>query len=66
MNLFVIYFDTTDYPRVYVVRRWVYEEPHELIGMGGTLEEARGLIPAGLHNLGREAEDDGKIVEVWI
>jgi hypothetical protein len=33
---------------------------------GATVEGVRAHIPVGLYNLGREADDDPAILEVWV
>jgi hypothetical protein len=66
MNLYVIYENPIDHPSKWAVRRFELEVPKELIGVTESLEEARKLIPEGMHNLGRNANDDWAIYEVWI
>lgn len=76
LYLWVIYEDPRDYPNRFVVRRWVCgfgsialkqatpdPEPTAVVF---TLEQARAAIPAGAVNLGRYANDDPAIREVWM
>jgi hypothetical protein len=77
MSLYVIYQDVKDYPGKFLIKRWnltsataevdqVRARESQLVGVVDSLEEARKLIPAGLHNLGRSQQDDPVIVETWI
>ena len=77
MSLYVIYQNVKDYPGKFPVKRWnltsataeadqVRARESQLVGVVDSLEEARKLIPAGLHNLGRRDHDDPLIVEAWI
>lgn len=72
LEQWVIYHNTTDFPGLYVARRW-------FVGRGGiepdataytceTLEQARDIVEQacpGAYNLGRAPDDDPTIVEVW-
>lgn len=81
LTLYVIYDHPLDYPDKWVVRpQIVLRRPgtggsevsaQEVVEFGramgaDSLEEARLLIPPGLANIGRMANDDPKIHEVWI
>ena len=77
MSLYVIYQNVKDYPGKFPVKLWnltsataeadqVLAREGQLVGVVDSLEEARKLIPAGLHNLGRRGHDDPLIVEAWI
>jgi len=77
MSLYVIYHHVKDYPGKFPVKRWnlksataeadqVRARESQLVGVVDSLEEARKLIPPGLHNVGRREEDDPVIVEAWI
>lgn len=71
LSMFVIYERPSDLPRGYAVQRWEVTRaggmPRELLGANlPDLEAARELVPRGLYNLGRDLQDDPKIVEVWI
>ena len=65
----VIYFDPSDYPGKYVARKWIVASGRiaatQVSYMSDSLEDARRHIPDGMFNLGRFANDDPKIVEVW-
>lgn len=69
LAMFTIYHNPRDYPGMFAVRRWTEHlgepQPGD-VHLASTLEEARQLIPEGLHNLGREPSDDPAIVETWI
>lgn len=70
---YVIYEDPKDYPGKFVVRRWaiVRGRPEPMpeadpLGVVDTIEAARALVPRGLYPLGRHAQDDAVIREVWL
>jgi len=62
--------NTTDYPGVYVCRRFEvgpgYTRPCEVIATGNSLEEIRDQLPVGLAQLDRCPGDDPNIVETWM
>jgi hypothetical protein len=70
----VIYEDPSDYPGMYVVRRFkigradgksvIVEDPEPMI-VTDSLDQAREVIPAGAYCLGRHPDDDPVIYEVW-
>lgn len=65
--LFVIYENPSDFPGLFVVRRWLLTQPDaEPWFVGSTLGAARESLPLGLYNLGRQPGDDHTIKEVWI
>lgn len=66
ISLWVIYEKPLDYPEKYVVRHWINTTPTKTMYIADTLDEIRKKIPSGLVNIGRKAEDDPKIKEVWI
>ena len=77
LSLYVIYQNVKDHPGKFPVKRWnltsataeadqARARESQLVGVVDSLEEARKLIPAGLHNLGRRDHDDPLIVESWI
>lgn len=77
MSLYVIYHNVKDYPGKFLVKRWNLKgatakanqsraRESQLVGVVDLLEEARKLIPPGLHNLGRREQDDPVIAETWI
>lgn len=65
IELWVIYDKPTDYPGKYVARKWLNNNPTKTMYTAESLEEIREKIP-GLYNLGRQDNDDPKIVEVWV
>lgn len=63
----VVYFNTIDYPNVYIARIFHNDKPtNQTLGPTDTLDELRSLIPYGLYRLDRNEQDDKVIVEVWI
>lgn len=71
MVTYTIYANPSDYPGLYVVRKWRIES-HGLIAGElihppvKTLEAARACIPAGLCCIPRDAKDDPVVVEIWL
>lgn len=65
MILWVIYCSPRDFPDKWVVRQWYDKEPSIVAYAFETLDDARRSIPQGLANLGRYAQDDPVIHEVW-
>ena len=65
-----IYFNPTDAPGKYVVRRWVIGRgtltPDANAQYADRLEDARGHVPSGRVCLPRLPDDERQIVEVWI
>lgn len=67
IEIFVVYFDTTDYPKKYVVRRFVGLVPDEdILIESDSLKEARTVIPIHCVKFSREVSDPAVIVESWI
>ena len=71
LPLFVVYRNTRDAPGKFVVRRWNVMQGRQIpdrdpLIIADDLTGARAAIPYGCINLGREADDDPAIVEVWI
>jgi hypothetical protein len=70
LEMFVVYFNTQDYPSRYVVRRWlcVAPEPRPTADVQdfATLEEARASLSPTLCRLERHPNDDPVIVETWV
>lgn len=70
-----VYEDPSDYPGMYVVRRFtivrngdgppVIESDPEPMIVTDSLDEAREVIPRGAYCLGRHPDDDPAIFEVW-
>ena len=66
VELYVVFDKPADYPDLFVVRKFLNDIPDAVVGTADTLQKVREYIPEGLVNIGRHAEDDSKIVEVWI
>ena len=74
LELWTIFFDPSDFPGKYVVRKFYVERgepapavvPDDTVIVTDTLAEARANVPQGTVNLGRYAEDDSKILETWV
>lgn len=67
--MWVIYEKPNQFPEWWVVR--VYEVVSGVTQGGpcvlcGDLEEARGKVPPGTKNMGRQSGDDRTIREVWV
>lgn len=72
---FVIYDHPSDFPENFVVRRWLISGGedgirivHDETWICSTLAEAREIVATefpGGYCLGRQADDDPVIVEVW-
>ena len=66
MIVFVIYFNPSDSPGNYVVRRFAGMVADEFpVITAASLEEARSVIPGWCAGLARSVEDDPVIVETW-
>lgn len=73
LDTYVVYFNPSDYPGKFVVRRQtahgatgeVIADPQALY-IGDDYEDAIRALPDGLTNIGRYAQDDPVIYEVWI
>ena len=66
---YVVYDHPRDYPHSFVCRIWYGEEVAEAdpFMVAATLDEIRDALELlGLVNLGRFAEDDPVIAEVWL
>jgi hypothetical protein len=71
LHMWVIYWNPSDYPHRYVVRRWSVAAgsasgDDEPVAVVETLDEARRSVPLGLVHLGRSQADQRQIVEVWV
>ena len=70
LNMWTIYFDPWDHPHKWVVRRWCVtsagSQPSDECFVCETLEQARGVIPPLLYNIGRANLDDPVVVETWL
>lgn len=70
ITMWTVYDRPRDYPDHVVVRRWKIRDgvpsPTDEHFTFDSLEEARASIPPGLAVIPRFADDDPKIVEVWM
>jgi hypothetical protein len=70
MMQWVIYERPRDYPNQFVMRVWKIGagtfSPTDDVTLADTLDEIRKNVPPGLYCLGRYADDDPCIVEVWL
>ena len=70
MEAYVIYFDTSDHPDVYCVRKFNITgrklKAGELLGIATDLQGARDLVPEGHIPFRRNDADDEKIIETWM
>lgn len=71
MDLYTVYYNSTDYPNRYVVRRFTiraqgWTADWTPLAVADTLEDVRQAIPPGLHCLPRDPHDEPQIVEVWL
>lgn len=71
MTIWVVYFNPSDFPGLYVLRAQrpcsngeIEKSPGALTA--DTLDEIRELIPPGLTRIPRFPEDDPVIVECWL
>jgi hypothetical protein len=69
---YCIYWNPSDYPKQFVVRRWgIHPETGYMFAdddckVFTRLTGARKSIPNGFVSIGRDKKDDATIVEVWI
>jgi hypothetical protein len=70
LDIWTIYFDTSDYPNAYVARRFVVNAAGHAatndMFVAATLDELRALLSPGLTRIPRFDNDDPVIVEVWL
>ena len=72
MTTWTVYASPADFPNApYVVRGWLIGPGGQVadsgaLGFADTLDEARGMIPAGLYRMERSPDDDPVIVETWL
>lgn len=66
-EMFTVYENPRDYPGKFVVRRWLDFIPDtKPMIVCDSLDLARAVIPQSAVCLGRYAEDDPAIREVWL
>lgn len=66
MLMWVIYYNTSDYPDKFVARKWIGGSPTDDFLVTDTIEEARAKVPSGLVCINRYPQDDPVIVETWL
>lgn len=69
LTTWTIYDHPADFPDRIVVRPWEVTAGKVEPGhawLCHSLEEARAVIPPGLHRLDRQPDDDPTIIEVWL
>lgn len=66
LDIWVVYENPSDYPGLYVARKFRNEKSTAELVQGNTLLEVRALLPRGLVRLPRQHLDDPVIVETWI
>lgn len=67
--LWTIYVRPKDFPDKVIVRPHIADETYGPLPYhieANSVEEARAMLPSGLHYLGRDKRDDPAIYEVWI
>ena len=66
ISSWVVYDHPKDYPDQYVARMWDGEAPTTNVILGPTLESVREPLRRDYVCVGRFAQDDPCIVEVWL
>ncbi|MBW2672372.1 MAG: hypothetical protein JRD89_03000 [Deltaproteobacteria bacterium] len=71
LSVFAIYEHPLDYPRHFVVRRWLTQGDGKLYAdvvprLAESLNEARELIPSERVCVGRDPTDDPTLCETWL
>jgi hypothetical protein len=69
MKMYAIYDHPEDYPTGFVVREWLLSGPTPLAGQGwpaASLDEARGLLPDGVVQIGGPDPSEPQIIETWM
>jgi len=66
LAIWTIYDHPTDYPDVFVARKFNYDQPTDEILTDTTLDGLRHKLPNNLTCLKRDPLDDPKIVECWL
>jgi hypothetical protein len=71
LETFTVYFDPTDYPKKWIVRRFVIGKSGpipdaEPLIVCDLLEDVRSVIPVGLICFSRNEHDEPQIVETWL
>ena len=66
LDIYTVYFNPSDYPGLYVVRKFKGERPTDELYTGKTIEDVRLKIPEDKRQIGRMPGDDPVIVETWL
>lgn len=70
MELFALYFDPSDFPGMYVIRRWEVTSkgarPTDAVWSYATFDQAKQSIRPSLCFIRRSPGDDPKIVGTWL
>ena len=66
LELWVLYDSPIDLPGRFVARKWLLDQPTNVLIEDKTLEGLRQKLPPGLVRLERSHQDDPKIVETWL
>lgn len=64
--IWTIYSHPSDYPDLFVARKFIMDKPTRVMIAAESLDELRGLLPLGLTRLDRHLFDDPCIVETWV
>ncbi len=66
LEIYVLYFNPTDYPGKYVVRKWHNDIPEaKPLCVVNLLSEALQFLPAGLYEMPRQPGDDACIISTF-
>ena len=67
LDIWTVYDHPSDFPTMFVARRFVLDKPTGQIFASKTLEGLRELLAGcGLYRIPRSPEDDPVIVECWL
>jgi hypothetical protein len=73
MPVYTVYYNPSDFPGQYVVRRFFIEggnrEPQAdrtPLYVGDSLERARSMIPHGMYCFSADDGDDAAVIESWM
>lgn len=66
MILWTIYKHPLDYPKDYVARQFILDQPTQITFIADTYKRIIAKIPPGMIRIARSPFDDPVIVETWI
>jgi hypothetical protein len=66
MDIWTVYDHPSDFPDLWVARRFTLDQPTRDVRTSVTLDGLRALLPPGLVCIARHPQDDPRIVECWI